>query len=471
MFNLPIDNIIVFIYLISILLIGIYYRAKHSSFKNYANVENKAKNSKLLLIATIFASSVGGATTFGIMEKVFLGHEYYAYALMLTIPIDILIAIYIVPLIAKHYGAESIGDILSTYYGNVGRFIGGVSSVIVSVGFLAAQISVSGYIFQYILEINYVNGVILSYSIVLIYTTIGGLQSIVFTNLLQFLAMIIAIPTITFISLNKIGFVDFINNLPTENANFDQSNLLSYTIAAALSFSVMNLYPTFIQRALINKNPTQTTKAIYAKSAIYFFFLICITLNGLIAYKLYPNQPSNLVLPYLISQIIPPLIQGVVMSGLLAAVMSTADSDLNVTSIALVKDIINPILKVKNQQKLLLIARIINIIIGSFAIIVALKFSNVIDLVVFFTGFWGPVILVPLITTLFGIRTSKTVMVLPSLGGAATFLIWEYYSLSLQYFNLRGVFIGTMVSLMIFILGRYYYGLMSFLRKQESSNR
>ncbi|MFV9835826.1 MAG: sodium:solute symporter family protein, partial [Rickettsia aeschlimannii] len=56
MFNLPIDNIIVFIYLTSILLIGIYYRAKHSSFKNYANVESKAQNSKLLLIATIFAS-------------------------------------------------------------------------------------------------------------------------------------------------------------------------------------------------------------------------------------------------------------------------------------------------------------------------------------------------------------------------------------------------------------------------------
>ncbi|ALN41124.1 sodium:pantothenate symporter [Rickettsia rhipicephali] len=456
MFNLPIDNIIVFIYLISILLIGIYYQAKHSSFKNYANVESKAQNSKLLLIATIFASSVGGATTFGIMEKAFLGYEYYAYALILTIPIDILIAIYIVPLIAKHYGAESIGDILSTYYGNIGRFIGGVSSVIVSVGFLAAQISVSGYIFQYILEINYVNGVILSYSIVLIYTTIGGLQSIVFTNLLQFLAMIIAIPTITFISLNKIGFVDFINNLPTENTNFDQSNLLSYTIAAALSFSVMNLYPTFIQRALINKNPTQTTKAIYAKSAIYFFFLICITLNGLIAYKLYPNQPSNLVLPYLINQIIPTLIQGIVMSGLLAAVMSTADSDLNVTSIAIVKDIINPIFKVKNQQQLLLIARIINVIIGSVAIIVALKFSNVIDLVVFFTGFWGPVILIPLITTLFGIKTSKTIMILSSLGGAATFLIWEYYSLSLQYFNLRGVFIGTMASLVIFILGWWY---------------
>lgn len=448
--KIPIDNIIVFLYLISILAVGIYYRAKNSSFKNYANVESKVQNNKLLLIATIFASSVGGATTFGITEKAFLGHAYYAYALILTIPIDIIIAIYVVPLIAKHHGAESIGDIISIYYGNIGRFIGGVSSVIVSVGFLAAQISVSGYIFQYILEINYIEGVILSYSIVLIYTTIGGLQSIVFTNLLQFFAMIIAIPVVTFIGLNKIGSINPIGDLIVET---NQSNLFSYIIAAALSFSVMNLYPTFIQRALINKNPTQTTKAIYTKSVIYLFFLICVTLNGLIAYKLYPEQPSNLVLPYLINQIIPPLIQGLVISGLLAAVMSTADSDLNVTSIAIVKDIINPVLKVKNGQKLLLIARIINVATGSLAIIAALKFSNVIDLVVFFTGFWGPVILVPLVTTLFSIRVPTQIMVLSSISGAATFLLWEYYSLSLQYFNLRGVFIGTIVSCLIFMLG------------------
>ncbi|ASX27705.1 sodium:pantothenate symporter [Rickettsia sp. MEAM1 (Bemisia tabaci)] len=448
--KIPIDNIIVFLYLISILAVGIYYRAKNSSFKNYANVESKVQNNKLLLIATIFASSVGGATTFGITEKAFLGHAYYAYALILTIPIDIIIAIYVVPLIAKHHGAESIGDIISIYYGNIGRFIGGVSSVIVSVGFLAAQISVSGYIFQYILEINYIEGVILSYSIVLIYTTIGGLQSIVFTNLLQFFAMIIAIPVVTFIGLNKIGSINPIGDLIVET---NQSNLFSYIIAAALSFSVMNLYPTFIQRALINKNPTQTTKAIYTKSVIYLFFLICVTLNGLIAYKLYPEQPSNLVLPYLINQIIPPLIQGLVISGLLAAVMSTADSDLNVTSIAIVKDIINPVLKVKTGQKLLLIARIINVATGSLAIIAALKFSNVIDLVVFFTSFWGPVILVPLVTTLFSIRVPTQIMVLSSISGAATFLLWEYYSLSLQYFNLRGVFIGTIVSCLIFMLG------------------
>ncbi|MFP3034159.1 MAG: sodium:solute symporter family protein, partial [Candidatus Tisiphia sp.] len=165
---MTLDNIIVLVYLLSILIVGTYYRSRLISFTDYATVQGKTSNSKLLLVATIFASSVGGGATFGIAEKAFSGDLSYSYGLILTLPIDILIAIYLVPQITKHYGAESIGDIMVKYYSISGRFIAGTASVMVSIGFVAAQISVSGYIFQYILKINYLEGVILSYGIVII---------------------------------------------------------------------------------------------------------------------------------------------------------------------------------------------------------------------------------------------------------------------------------------------------------------
>ena len=112
-----IDNIIVFAYLIIILAIGIFYRSKSGNFKNYANVKDSTRKNKLILVATIFASSVGGGTTFGIAEKAFSGDLSYTYGLLLTIPVDLLVAYYIIPRIIKHYGAESIGDIMSKYYG------------------------------------------------------------------------------------------------------------------------------------------------------------------------------------------------------------------------------------------------------------------------------------------------------------------------------------------------------------------
>ena len=206
-----IDLLIVAFYLISLLLIGIYTRSRKSGFKGFASVKDKDyKHGKLILVATIFASSIGGGTTFGISEKAFATNIAHSYGLLLAIPIDILIAIYIIPKLIKHYGTETIGDIMFSYYGKVGRTIGGFAAILISIGLVAAQISVSARIFEYILQIDYVKGVVISYGIIIIYTTVGGFRSVLFTNQLQFFAMLIAIPIISIFGLYQIGISEFL---------------------------------------------------------------------------------------------------------------------------------------------------------------------------------------------------------------------------------------------------------------------
>ncbi|GAB4170043.1 MAG: sodium:solute symporter family protein [Rickettsiaceae bacterium] len=446
-----IDIIIVFSYLIILPVISIVKRRTGKSFKTFSRITKKLKGNKLILVATIFASAIGGGTAFGVAEKAFSEDVAHTYGLMLAIPIDLAIAVFIVPRLIKHYGAESVGDIMFTYYGSAGRYIGGFSAILVSVGLLAAQISVSGRIFEYILQLDYITCVIFSYGIIVLYTTIGGLQSILFTNQLQFFAIVIAIPTVSFFGLQQIGLVNFIDSIPLEKVSFSHSaSLINTTISAALGFAVINLLPTFIQRALINEDSKTTQTAIYIKSAIYFFFLIFVTLNGLIAYIKFPEVKASLALPYLIDHIIPTGIQGIVVVGLLAAVMSTADSDLNVTSVTLVKDFFSPLFKIKEQTKMLHLARVTNVFIGSLAILIALLFSKVVDLVIFIAGFWGPIVLIPMVFALFGITTSKKGFIFSCLCGAVSFLLWS--SLFETQTGLKGVFVGTMVNLSVFLL-------------------
>jgi len=161
-----IDVIIVFAYLVTLLIIGILQRSNQGGFKGFSRIGDKVQKNKLILVATIFVSSIGGGTTFGIAEKAFAENIAYSYGLFFAIPIDILIAIYIIPRLIKHYGAESVGDIMSIYYGKPGRYISGLSAIFVSIGLVAAQISVSGRIFEYILQVDYIWGVILSYGII-----------------------------------------------------------------------------------------------------------------------------------------------------------------------------------------------------------------------------------------------------------------------------------------------------------------
>lgn len=444
-----IDIAIIVLYLTILLITAIYQRTKTAGFGGFARVTDATNKSGLILIATIFASSIGGGTTFGISEKAFAGNIAHSYGLILAIPIDLYIASCIIPRIVKHYGAESTGDILSSYYGNSGRYLAGVATIMVSVGFVATQISVSGRIFEYILQINYFHGVIISYGIVIIYSTIGGLRSILYANLLQFFAIICAIPIVTIFGIYTIGPENFINQIPQDkilpNSN---PNIIATTISAFLGFCVMNLFPTFIQRSIINKDSEATRKAIYIKSLIYAIFLILITLNGIIAFILFPNLQASLALPVLIDNIIPTGLQGIVIAGLLAAVMSTADSDLNVISISLVKDLPGN-LRTKNPNTLLRIARMANIIIGSSAILIALCFQNVVDLVIFVSGFWGPVILVPLIMALYGKTIKPTQMIFCAFCGSGNFVMWELFYSSPT--SLKGVFIGTISNLLVFI--------------------
>lgn len=457
-----IDLFIVASYLILLLLIGIYTRSRKSGFKAFALIKGKDyTHSKLILVATIFASTIGGGTTFGISEKAFATNVAHSYALLLAIPIDILIAKYIIPKLIKHHGAESIGDIMFEYYGNIGRTIGGFAALLVSVGLVAAQISVSARIFEYILQIDYIQGIIISYSVIIIYTTIGGFRSVLFTNQIQFFAMLIAIPVISIFGLYQIGVSEFIQKIPPEKfVILGNNDLIQGTISAFLGFAVMNMFPTFIQRSLIDKDSSQTTKAIYLKSLLYAIFLVFVTINGLVAFVLYPEIKPSLALPYLIDHIIPVGIQGIVIVGLLAAVMSTADSDLNVTSITLVKDFFKPIFGLSNQSRMLAIARITNILVGSLAILIALWFNSIVDLVIFISGFWGPIILVPLIFGLYDITIPKSAMVFTSFSGISAFLLWEYF-MSTTY-GLKSVFIGTAVSFIVFIVFIIFVTLKNF---------
>ncbi|MCC2646261.1 MAG: Sodium/pantothenate symporter [Rickettsiaceae bacterium] len=444
------DNLIVLAYLFFVLFIGLYYRSRTKSLSGYGKVENKISGNKLILLATIFATSVGGGTTFGISEKAFSGNIAYSYGLIITVIIDLLIAMYLVPRIVLFHGSATVGDIMEKYYGLTGKIITGIAATLVSIGYLAAQISVSARIFEYFLSLNFFYSVLLSYIIVIIYTTFGGLRSTVVTDILQFFLMVISIPILLIIGIKEIGGVgEFIQKIP-EAKYVLNDDIWKNTIIAILSFSVMGLHPTFIQRILLTKDTKSLQISIYRKIVVYIVFIGIITSIGLVASIIAPDLKSMHAIPYLIDTIIPVGLKGVIISGLLASVMSTADSDLNVAAMSLVNDIYKPLSKSTHQENLLIIAKITTVIIGSLAIIIALNFQSVVDLVIFVAGFWSPMIFVPLIVALYGKSISQQGFLASSILGVLSFSVWELWLV--DYYKVSGVFIGTCVSLVIFLI-------------------
>lgn len=110
---------------------------------------------------------------------------------------------------------------------------------------------------------------------------------------------------------------------------------------------------------------------------------------GLVAFAFNSEINGYLALPYLIKEILPIGFKSLAASGMLAVVMSTADSYLNIASISIVHDVINPLRKVPlSDIEKLRTARIGTFIIGILTMVVALMFRGVLDLVVSSLYFW-----------------------------------------------------------------------------------
>lgn len=108
-----------------------------------------------------------------------------------------------------------------------------------------------------------------------------------------------------------------------------------------------------------------------ASVGIYLPYAVSVVSCGLIAATLIPGLSGDSVLPTLISRLGSPVIQGVLLAGLIAAVMSCADSVLLVSSSNLVHDFYENMLgkKVKNE---LAASRLGVVIIGVLGIFLAL---------------------------------------------------------------------------------------------------
>lgn len=453
-----IDQIIVGIYFLIILFIGTIISRKAKDLKEYTRVEVKLGNNIFILIATIFATSVGGGGTFGVAEKAFSGDLSYTYALLLITITDILLVKYVISHFSKFHGAISIGDIFQRFYGTSGKLISGIASTIITIAYLAAQINVSGYVLNYFFKISHLHAVIVSYTIVLVYTFSGGLRSIIYTNIFQFIIMLTAIPAIMMIGINKLGgFNNFISLIPENKYMLNIGNLQNI-FAALLGFSVMGLHPTFIQKVLISDQNQKVRKAIYYKISIYIFYTLTITIIGLTASLLFPQVKSTHAIVHMVNVLVPVGFKGLILIGLLASIMSTADADLNVASLSITNDIIKPLFRITEDNKILLIARITTIFISMFAIWLATSFNNPIDLVIYMGGLYSPVVFVPLIGLLYNKVISSKGFFTTTLGGIISFVIWsEYFE---DIYKIKAVFIGTLVNFIIFVV---------FLKAEENN--
>jgi Na+/proline symporter len=448
------DLIIILTYLVCTLLIGLWYGQNVKTLKEYSI--GNSNFSTLVLSLTIVATWVGGGSMVGPANNAFKTGIIALYP-QIGMTICLYIISYILaPRMKPFLGMISVGEMIGKMYGTNARLITGIAGTLKSIGHVGVQIFVMGNMLSYLTPATKTECMLISTMVLVIYSAFGGVRSVTFTDVLQALTVAISIPIILYVSVKSIGGYDaFVNRLPeTHLSIFPDKDLMTRYTYLFIYFCIPFLTPATTQRMLMARSTSQIASSFKISAGLSCFFYTFAVLVGLLAVVLSPGIEANHSVMYLIDYTMPPILKGIAICGILSVIMSTADSHLNVASVCLTNDYLKVLIKGLSDTAALSVSRFVTVIFGIFAYLIASKFNNLLDLVLYVDNFWAPIVVTPLLLGLFGFRSTSKVFIISALAGFCTFLIWEHFKL-IEKTNIYAIIASVTVNGISFIFTHY----------------
>lgn len=421
------ETLVVIIYLFFVLLIGLWAGRGIKTMQDYA-LAGKSFG-MLVIFATLSASFIGGGFSMGNAEKVFLVGISNIVALWGFSIKEILVARYIAPQMMRYPNAISVGDIMDEHYGKGARLFSGVFSLALCAGILGAQIGAMGYVFNLFLDVDRVWGVLIGCGIVIAYATVGGMRSVVWTDIIQFIVLAFGIPMTLYFGLQHVGgWQSMQNNLPATHFTLPTEPLAVIALLSLFMTFMLGetLVPPYLQRLLIGKSSKDVIRGSLLSGLFSIPFFAITGLIGLVALAMQPSLDANLAMPYVIQQAVPPILQGIVAAAIVSIIMSSADSFLNSASIAFSNDIVRPLRKTPLTAKAeLMLARVVTLLVGIASMVFALSIDSVIDILIYAYNFWAPTVLVPLTMAILRCYVSRKRFIAGAVAGIGSAIVWN----------------------------------------------
>lgn len=451
------DLIIVIVFLSINLLIGYLTSKKVLHFEHFSVGERSFTT--FFIFCSISATFIGGGYTIGNSASVYAVGMVYAFGLLGFSLKEILVGSIIAPRMRRYTNCHTVGDMIAMTYGKRAKIVTGFFSMLICGGILGAQIGALNAIFEISIGgINPLIGVIVSFVVLILYAALGGMRAVVLTDTFQFAILLIGIPLTFFIGLHHVGgWHHVMTSVPAQYTHF-LKNTHEWVFFILLFITFIfgeTLVPPYVQRLFMAKNTQHTAKGLIASGILSIpIFLICGGI-GLIAYSSNQHLTGNQAFLYVVNTMIPIGIKGLIIASLLAIILSSAAGFLNAASISFVNDIIKPLRPSYPSKHLLFLARISTVIVGVIAIIFALLIKNILTLLLAAYNFWSPIILVPLLFAIFGLKARSCDFFAAATAGIVGSLAWEYGLDS--PLGVSPILFGIVCNLLAFLISRFIF--------------
>lgn len=449
----------VVIYLIGMLAIGIMYSKNSNSEDFYLGGR---KLGPIVTAMSTEASDMSAYLLMGVPGLAFFcgvaEASWTAIGLALGTYLNWLIVAKRLRLYSAKIHAITVPDFIATRFRDNTKMIetlGALVIIIFFVPYTASGFSACGKLFNSLFGFDYMTSMLISAAVIVAYCVTGGFMAASVTSLIQSMVMTFALIVVLIFGINTAGGWDTVvanaKELPgylslTSSTNILTAEAGSYTplmIASTLAwglgyFGMPHILLHFM--AIGDESKLKISRrvgSIWAALSLGIAIII-----GIVGYSMakagalsMPGsqaEAENIIVnaSHLLAQvgILPAIIAGIIIAGILAATMSTADAQLLAAASGVTHNILTDVLGIKlSDKKTMLIARITVVGVAILGIIFASDPNSSIFRVVSFAwaGFgatFGPVMLF----SLFWKRCNKWGALAGMVSGGAMVFIWKF---------------------------------------------
>lgn len=424
---LSIDTIIMIIYLLAMLVLGIYCARYIKTFDDFFVAGRRLGFP--LAVGTMSALFVGGSAI-GVAG---MGHDYGLgaiwYYLAYGIGFTALGLTFVVPL--RGLNEYTCSDIFARRYGEKVRFVSAIITFLAWVFFFAAFVVAGARVVEALLGWPLWAAILITAGIFTVYTSIGGMWAVTMTDFVQFVILVAGLVVIFPISINAVGGLaalyealgpDMFSLIPTsvggEAKTFVEG--LGYVVATLVVTGMTGIVaPDVFIRVWCAKDNRTAKNVLYAVTAFIAIGAVMLTLIGMCASVLNPGIEHEMSMPWMISHLLPPGIAGLILVALMAAAISGAVPELVVCSSILARDLYQRVIDPKaSQKKLLTASRVLTFFVGVVGMALAMALPGFMDLTYHCYRIFVPAIAPITIAAFYSRKTNSKSAMLSMITGA-----------------------------------------------------
>ncbi len=459
----------------------------------------------IVVLATTAATMVGGGASVGSVANVYrfgIAAAFVTCAWGLQL---IFTGLFLAPHL-RRLNLITVGDYFELRFGELARRLAVLNCLIFLIGAVVAQMVAIGSILEAVLETNYyILGVMIGGAVVIFYSTIGGIRAVIKTDVLQFVILVGGLAVASaWLVIRQGGFEVIAEGIAgssdpvTRNPNpfsltSDRWPGIRVTTMFFAFFLGEMLVPPYAVRCFIARD-SRAAKWGVAGSGIFLLlfhpiaiFALGVAARGddnirteintkfeeqhqkLVTAQTTPKtdkdhqndkalrekasqEAARFTFPLLMRKAFPPVFAGVMIAALIAAVMSSADSCLSSLATVVMEDIYRPHIEPgASDKRLLMVAKSTTLVTGIAAIICALIYRDIVEILEFIYDFWAPTMVVPFVVGILWYKPSRVYAVVTSmLGGMIATIVWKFVLKSPYQFS--PALFGFLVAVLVFFL-------------------